>query len=272
MFRFRLTFALCFACLLVPTTARAADPFRYPEKKLAGKGELKYVQNAVPVLIVEGTPEEMGEQVGLLAARPGQKICDYPRDYVKRARLEILWLTLIKDGEILIKGVPADHQAEMEALVKASGIERERVIADNTMFDLKRMLAGSALIVEADRSGNGDAQLARRVRLARLASEASQRDRSLADRIIESEVQLNSLFSRHRGRLGGRDVNDNEIAKILRESSDREQRRQAWEASKSIGPQAAPRVRELAHSRNDRCGDGQLCGGHALVRTSHSNQ
>ena len=46
-------------------------------------------------------------------------------------------------------------------------------------------------------------QFARRVRLARLASEGAQRDRALADRIIESEARLGSLFSRHRGKLGG---------------------------------------------------------------------
>jgi peptidyl-dipeptidase A len=148
--------------------------------------------------------------------------------------------------------VQSQNLADWDAAIDASDAHADQLVEASKRVDA--MLAERdrfAQLVEADRSGNGDAQLARRVRLARLASEASQRDRPLADRIIESEVQLNSLFSRHRGRLGGRDVNDNEIAKILRESCDREQRRQAWEASKSIGPQAAPRVRELAHSRNE---------------------
>ena len=95
-----------------------------------------------------------------------------------------------------------------------------------------------------------EGELARRVRLARLASESGQRERALAERIIESEARLGSLFSRHRGQLRGREVNDNEIAKVLRESSDRAVRREAWDASKSIGPHAAPLVRELAHLRN----------------------
>ena len=82
-----------------------------------------------------------------------------------------------------------------------------------------------AALAEAERTGDADGELARRVRLARLASEAGQRDRALADRIIESEARLGSLFSRHRGQIGGREVNDNEIAKILRESTDRDERR-----------------------------------------------
>jgi predicted choloylglycine hydrolase len=129
----------------------AADSFRYPEKKLAGKAELKYVQD-IPVLRVEGTPQEIGEQVGTLAARPAQKICDYPFDYLKRARLDFLWPTLLKEGEKMFQHFPADTQTEIEALVKTSGIERDRVIAGNTMFDLKKMLACSALTVEPERS------------------------------------------------------------------------------------------------------------------------
>ena len=48
--------------------AAGAEPFRYPEARF-GKGELRYV-NGLPVLTVAGTPEEMGEQVGKLAALP----------------------------------------------------------------------------------------------------------------------------------------------------------------------------------------------------------
>jgi hypothetical protein len=151
MFRSRLTFTLLFSALLVPA-AQAAEPFRYPEKKLANRAELKYVQKDVPLLIVEGSPDEMGDQVGTLAARPAQRICDYPKDYLKRARLEFLWPTLVKDGEKMFRQFPRDYQTELEALIKASGIERERVIAGNTMFDLKKMLACSALIVEPERS------------------------------------------------------------------------------------------------------------------------
>jgi peptidyl-dipeptidase A len=132
--------------------------------------------------------------------------------------------------------------AHEQKLVEASKLV-DAVLAERTRY---------AQLVEADRDGAGEGgQFTRRVRLARLASESAQRERALADRIIESEARLGSLFSRHRGRLGGREVNDNEIAKILRASTDRDERRQAWEASKSIGAQAAPHVRELAHLRNE---------------------
>src|SRR5437660_870613 len=54
-----------------------APPFRYPEGR-HGKGELKYVRG-IPVLVVGGTPDEMGEAVGALAVKPAKRALDYPR-------------------------------------------------------------------------------------------------------------------------------------------------------------------------------------------------
>jgi hypothetical protein len=51
---------LVFGLLLIPVaTALAAASFRYTEAK-HGKDELKYI-NDLPVLIVSGTPEEIGD-------------------------------------------------------------------------------------------------------------------------------------------------------------------------------------------------------------------
>jgi predicted choloylglycine hydrolase len=155
MRRSRLLFAalLLAPLALLPALVSAAPdaPFRFPAKKLETKGELKYVQD-LPVLFVEGTPQEIGEQVGRLGVKPGQKICDYPRDYLKRTKLDFLWPSLLKEGEKMVRQFPADYRTELEAIVQASGIERDCLVAGNTMFDLKKMLACSALIVEADRS------------------------------------------------------------------------------------------------------------------------
>jgi peptidyl-dipeptidase A len=148
--------------------------------------------------------------------------------------------------------VHARNLAEWDAATAATDEHEQQLVEASKRVDA--VLAEReryAQLVDADRDAAEDARFARRVRLARLTSESAQRERSLADRIIESEAQLGSLFSRHRGTLGGRDVNDNEIAKVLRESASREQRRQAWDASKSIGPRAAPALRELAHLRNE---------------------
>ncbi len=138
---------------LLPFPARAAEPFRYPEGK-CGKGELRYV-NTVPVLTVEGTPDEIGRQVGTLAVRPATRLLAYPKDFLKAFGLELAWPLFVRAGKGLLKQFPADHLAEMEALVKAAGADWDTVVAANTMFDIKKFIACSVLMVEADRSASG---------------------------------------------------------------------------------------------------------------------
>ncbi len=107
-------------------------------------------------------------------------------------------------------------------------------------------------LVEADRSGRRRWR-ARPARAAGAAGERGGPARSCAGRShhrVGGPPRL-ALLPPPRPASRGRDVNDNEIAKVLRESLDRAERREAWEASKSIGPQAAPLVRELAHLRNE---------------------
>ena len=58
-------FALTLSLLLVTSATRAEEPKRFPAAK-HGAGELKYVGD-VPVLVLKGTPAEMGEQFGKLA-------------------------------------------------------------------------------------------------------------------------------------------------------------------------------------------------------------
>src|ERR687892_2561942 len=74
---------------------------------------------------------------------------------------------------------------------------------------------------------------------------------TLRSRIVELESSVESRFSRHRGLLHGREVDDNEIKQILRESDDAAERREAWEASKTVGAEVADQVRELARLRNE---------------------
>jgi Oligoendopeptidase F len=69
--------------------------------------------------------------------------------------------------------------------------------------------------------------------------------------IIESQVSVESEFAQHRGEIAGTTADDNAIARILRTSGDPEERREAWEASKTVGAVVAEQVRELARLRNE---------------------
>ena len=90
----------------------------------------------------------------------------------------------------------------------------------------------------------------RRLALLRSAFLANQVPAELRTRIIELEAAVDRVFSTHRGVVAGRRVDNNDILEILRDSDDGAERREAWEASKTIGAAVAEDVRELARLRN----------------------
>ncbi len=51
-----------------------------------------------PLLLVEGTPREMGEQGARLGVIPGQRILDYPKDLLRKYHLEPLWPLFVRLG------------------------------------------------------------------------------------------------------------------------------------------------------------------------------
>ncbi len=141
---------------------QAGEPFRFPEAKHRG-GELQYVEG-LPVLTVDGTPEEIGEQVYVLGVKPAAKLLNYPQDILK-AQVPVafvrnqVWAGLLKKGESLLDNFPVHHRAEFDAMVKGGG-DRERLLAANTMFDLKNvdvkeLFGCSSLVVSADHSATG---------------------------------------------------------------------------------------------------------------------
>ncbi len=73
----------------------------------------------------------------------------------------------------------------------------------------------------------------------------------LRARIVELESSVDLRFSRHRGLVGGVELGDTEIKRILRHSDDPAERREAWEASKTVGAEVADDIRELARLRNE---------------------
>jgi hypothetical protein len=134
---------------LVPA-ARADQPFRYPEGR-HGKGELRYI-NGLPVLSVEGTPEEIGEQTAALTARPAVRLLEYPRAFLRSQGLEATWPALLLMSRSMVPRFPPRYLRELEAGVKASGVSRDLVVLANTVFDIKKLAGCSALLVDPKRS------------------------------------------------------------------------------------------------------------------------
>lgn len=157
--RFALAACLVFTGLLALTTARAANPFTYPIGQY-GHAELKYI-NGLPVLTVDGSPEEIGEAIGTLALQPGERITHYPGDLLHCYHVSFLEPTFVCAGRKMVDRFPEDYQREFEALVRTSHVDRDRAVLGNTLFDLKKILACSALLVEPECSVTGTPLLGR---------------------------------------------------------------------------------------------------------------
>jgi hypothetical protein len=141
------------ALVLLAPRAAGAEPFKYPEDR-HGKGELKY-RNGLPVLTVEGSPEEIGTQIGVLTGAATKRLSGTLKEYLKAAGLTKAWPLLVKAGHALFKNFPEAHRREVRALAKASGVDLELFVVANTISDLKQVAGCSTLTVEPGRSATG---------------------------------------------------------------------------------------------------------------------
>lgn len=151
------------AWLFCTLAAPAAEPFRFPEGT-HGKGELR-IRNGIPVLMVEGTPEEIGEQTAVLVAKHSERLLKFPQEALAQiatpAGAKALMPIFVKSGQRLLDNFPSQYRKEFEALAKASGLDREQLMVANTVFDQKHLFSAlfgcSAVVVEKERSKTGQA-------------------------------------------------------------------------------------------------------------------
>jgi hypothetical protein len=156
-----LTFVLPLAFLSAGEAARPAQEkdFRFPEGRVAG-GSLAY-RNGLPVLVVEGSPEQMGTAAGTLALKPSPQTLEYTRCLLRERNAERLYDLFVKGGNGMFGHFPPAYRAEIDALARSAGVSRDDVIVGNTFFDLKKVFACSAVLVEPGRSATGGPLLGR---------------------------------------------------------------------------------------------------------------
>jgi isopenicillin-N N-acyltransferase like protein len=155
--RVRVCTRLFAALLLLPAVSvvRADDARSFTEARSDG-GQLKYI-NDLPVLIVAGSPEEMGRQTAALTGDAVKKLVDYPKKLVQqrgggqgsKERLA----KCLEMSKSLVEQLSADHRAEMRAALDRLGVNRELGILGNVLPDVYRGgFACSSIVVEAEHS------------------------------------------------------------------------------------------------------------------------
>ncbi len=132
----------------------AEEGFRYQEADYDG-AKLRYFGN-IPVLMLSGTPEQMGRQQGKLGAALAQGILSYPKELLDMVGRKGGWPAHLEMAKKMRAQFPPDHLAELQALAKTANLPEELLLATNTLADAYRARIGcSSLIVEASRSKAG---------------------------------------------------------------------------------------------------------------------
>ena len=80
-----------------------------------------------------------------------------------------------------------------------------------------------------------------------LANQIPEGDRA---ELVTLQAKVEHAFSTVRGRVGGRELANNELERILADSTDPAERRAAWEAGKQVGAAVADDVLALVELRN----------------------
>ena len=146
---------LLIGCLCLAGNALAADDTRHFSEARFEKGELRYI-NGLPVLTVEGTPQEIGRQQGALTADVAVHIMAHPGNLLRKVEREESLPDLLETGRVLLSRLPKDHLEELRAFARQSGIDFDTLAAVNVMVDTYRGGFGcSSLIVAPERSETG---------------------------------------------------------------------------------------------------------------------
>jgi len=140
--------------LLAVSAARAEQGRVFVEGR-SGGGELRYI-NGLPVLVVSGTPAEIGRQKAVLTGEAMKKLIEYPQKLLERSGRKDRLPKYLEMCKSLAPQLPADHREELRAAAEQLGIDRDLGLVGNLLPDIYRGGFGcSSLIVDAGHSATG---------------------------------------------------------------------------------------------------------------------
>jgi peptidyl-dipeptidase A len=96
-----------------------------------------------------------------------------------------------------------------------------------------------------------DPVLSRQLEILYNAYLGGQVDTALIAEQIKMETEINKKYTKYRALINGKELSDNQIEDILRNSVGGSELKAAWEGSKMIGPVVARDILDLVKKRND---------------------
>jgi peptidyl-dipeptidase A len=96
-----------------------------------------------------------------------------------------------------------------------------------------------------------DPVLRRAVAVLHLQYLEKQVDKELLRKLVARSNALEKAFNTFRAKVDGKEMTENEVRKVLKQSKDSERRQAVWEASKEVGKVLEADLRELVKLRNE---------------------
>ena len=145
------------SAIVADGTTSAADARRVFKESKAEGGELRYVQG-IPVLLLEGEPEQMGRQQAALVFDVARRNANLPKTILGEYGGGLLWPLVVGCGRSLLKDGPERCQRELNAAFTAAGCKQEEIdslTVANSLIELRCFGLCSAFLVEPERSASG---------------------------------------------------------------------------------------------------------------------
>jgi peptidyl-dipeptidase A len=109
-----------------------------------------------------------------------------------------------------------------------------------------------------------DPVLRRAVAVLYLTYLEKQVDKDLLKKMVEKANAVEEAFNKFRAEVDGKKITDNEVRKVLKESTSSERREAVWEASKKVGAVVEKDLKELVKLRNESAKELGFKNYHAL--------
>jgi peptidyl-dipeptidase A len=135
-----------------------------------------------------------------------------------------------------------------------SGTKEDWKKSENASFEYAKIFTDKVAFAELKEIKESgvvkDPLLERQLDLLLNAYQGGQVDTALIAEQIRMETDLNKKYSNYRANIKGKEIPDNEVENILRNSSQSSDLQAAWEGSKMIGPAVAADIIKLVKHRN----------------------
>jgi peptidyl-dipeptidase A len=151
-------------------------------------------------------------------------------------------IPLYRDMALASWNANVSGTAEDYAKSEKASFEYARIFTDTAAFATLKKLKGSGEVK--------DSLLARQLELLYNAYLGGQVDTALIAQQIKMETELSKKYGNFRAVINGKEVPDNAVEDILRNSRNSSELQKTWEASKMIGPAVSEDIIRLAKHRN----------------------